>query len=118
MNFSRSIFRSHASSITHYELRLHVFLRCISFWKLHKIKCKCNLNTTPALYLNAGFFLVLHCCMTMKTLINSFSARVCGRSEMNDSLILTVQIQNVYFSSTEKHSATEDIADLCRKQLA
>lgn len=62
--------------------------------------------------------MVLHCCMTMKTLVNSFSACVCKRSEINDSLVLTEQIPNVYFSGTGKHSATDGIADLCRKQLS
>jgi len=54
----------------------------------------------------------------MKTFVNSFSACVCGRSEINDSLVQTAHIQNVYFSGTAKHSATEDIAHLCRRQLS
>lgn len=62
--------------------------------------------------------MVLHCCMTMKPLVNSFSACVSERSETNDSLVLTEQIQNVYYFAIGKHSATEDITDLRRKQLS
>lgn len=55
--------------------------------------------------------------MAMKTLMNSFPVHVC-RSEINDSLVLIKQTQSVYFSGIGKQSATEDVTDLCRKQLS
>lgn len=44
-------------------------------------------------------------------------AYVCRRPEINDSLVLSEQIQHVCFSGKLQHSAKEDITDLCRKHI-